>query len=903
MKKSFLIIFCAAAAFALTACDSGSDEISCNTSKDCGNAEFYKCNILSHVCEERFPAHCANKLQDNGETDIDCGNVCGKEKLCTINKACSTKNDCATNNCVSGKCAPTACVDDTQCATISGATCDIPNGVCISCSDGVKNGSESDVDCGGTCSTKCAGGKACTKNGDCEYGLCEAGKCSSTKADAADPKDLIINEVFDSASSSPAFPLNNNAKACEFIEIANMTNKVISLEGLNIKLSRTDDGKGKTFDVPLSGSLPAKNLLIVHSCDTEMSLPEDAIGLRPEKEDEKHTAYLSLTSTATYDITISNGSASTDPITVVIGDAKSKSSFTRNPEFSATGEMKLTTSIDNAIAFATPGYCNNGGLFSKGCAVQSTCGNGTKDGTESDVDCGGLMCPKCINSKACGVDTDCASGYCNEGTCDKKTCAKDSDCGSGLKCNVELEECYMPETCSDGIKNQDETDVDCGGSCSACAFGQHCTVNKDCDTNQCNGTCTGTKPDPADLSKLSINEVMGSPKTSDFFAIQTGTNQTEFVEIINLDSRAASLDGIQLKLQKEGSADADKVIDLVGVIPANGVFVVSEAAIPMANDGANMVASLGMTNKAAYTLWLEKDGAKASEVTRAALSSGNGKSQNRNPDKDTANGTLDWHDNVSSEKLLNSPGYCANGGKFSENCKVEDTCNNGVKDGNESDVDCGGTKCGKCDKGKSCNTNNDCLNGMCEGSTCSSMDVTAADPDTIVLNEILDSGSKSPAFSSLNGEATACEFIELANPTNDNLALAGLTIKMLRTDNGKDEVTSIPLSGAIPAKQLMVVHSCAEDLTVPEGVVTLKTSALKITGTATYDISIASSTKESPKVSGLKIGSVVNSSYNRAEDFNATADMVKTTSLEGYAHFATPGYCVNGGLFSNNCAL
>jgi len=41
------------------------------------------------------------------------------------------------------------------------------------------------------------------------------------------------------------------------------------------------------------------------------------------------------------------------------------------------------------------------------------------------------------------------------------------------------------ETCSDGIKNQDETDVDCGGSCSGCADGLNCSINSDCSSNNC----------------------------------------------------------------------------------------------------------------------------------------------------------------------------------------------------------------------------------------------------------------------------------------------------------------------------------------------------------------------------------------------------------------------------------
>ena len=44
------------------------------------------------------------------------------------------------------------------------------------CSDGIKNGSESDVDCGGSC-PRCATGKACQGPGDCTSGLCQSQVC------------------------------------------------------------------------------------------------------------------------------------------------------------------------------------------------------------------------------------------------------------------------------------------------------------------------------------------------------------------------------------------------------------------------------------------------------------------------------------------------------------------------------------------------------------------------------------------------------------------------------------------------------------------------------------------------------------------------------------------------------
>jgi hypothetical protein len=98
-----------------------------------------------------------------------------------------------------------------------------------------------------------------------------------------------------------------------------------------------------------------------------------------------------------------------------------------------------------------------------------TCTDGVKNGTESDVDCGG-SCEACVDGKFCSAGADCASTLCNNGTC-------------------------VSPTCVDGMRNGDEIDIDCGGSCGAgsCKIGQTCTDNTQCVTQVCTSTSAGTK--------------------------------------------------------------------------------------------------------------------------------------------------------------------------------------------------------------------------------------------------------------------------------------------------------------------------------------------------------------------------------------------------------------------------
>jgi len=77
-----------------------------------------------------------------------------------------------------------------------------------------------------------------------------------------------------------------------------------------------------------------------------------------------------------------------------------------------------------------------------------------------------------------GVCLKCTAGY---------ACLENSDCESY---NCQDNVCAEP-TCTDGVLNQDESDVDCGGRCDPCAEGSTCVYDSDCDTEFCNneGKC------------------------------------------------------------------------------------------------------------------------------------------------------------------------------------------------------------------------------------------------------------------------------------------------------------------------------------------------------------------------------------------------------------------------------
>jgi hypothetical protein len=45
------------------------------------------------------------------------------------------------------------------------------------CTDGVRNGTETDVDCGGSVCAACAPGQTCSAPGDCQSASCSQGRC------------------------------------------------------------------------------------------------------------------------------------------------------------------------------------------------------------------------------------------------------------------------------------------------------------------------------------------------------------------------------------------------------------------------------------------------------------------------------------------------------------------------------------------------------------------------------------------------------------------------------------------------------------------------------------------------------------------------------------------------------
>jgi hypothetical protein len=191
------------------ACDAGGETAACDadcTLPGCGDGTVNR--SAGEDCDDgtdtaRCNADCTPALCGDGYVNVAAG------------EACDTAGESATCD---ADCTPPAC-GDSQLNRMAGEDCDgndPEGGSCVSCAfvcaapvpsctDGVRNGDETDVDCGGGCAP-CAEGKGCLANTDCLSGSCSEGVCAAvqgTPSMVVSPPSLDFGNVL-VGTTSPA---------------------------------------------------------------------------------------------------------------------------------------------------------------------------------------------------------------------------------------------------------------------------------------------------------------------------------------------------------------------------------------------------------------------------------------------------------------------------------------------------------------------------------------------------------------------------------------------------------------------------------------------------------------------------------------------------------------------------
>ncbi len=122
-----------------------------------------------------------------------------------------------------------------------------------------------------------------------------------------------------------------------------------------------------------------------------------------------------------------------------------------------------------------------------------TCNDGIQNQGETGVDCGG-PCPACPPTPTCndGIKNGNETGVDCGGSCPPCPTCNDgiqNQGETGVDCGGPCPACPPTSSCNDGIKNGNETGVDCGGSCPPCATCNDGIQNQGETGVDCGGPC------------------------------------------------------------------------------------------------------------------------------------------------------------------------------------------------------------------------------------------------------------------------------------------------------------------------------------------------------------------------------------------------------------------------------
>ena len=300
-------------------------------------------------------------------------------------------------------------------------------GVSPTCDDGIQNGNETGVDCGGPDCAACPTCDDGVQNGD-ETGVDCGGSCNACPINCND--NLIMVSI----------TLDNYPEETSW-ELTNASGVVVASGG-----TYGSQADGSTIEVPLC---------LIDGC---------------------------------YDFTIND--AYGDGICCSYG----------NGSYSVTSNGAIIANGGSFTSSETTNIC-------LGNSSEPTCNDGVQNGDETGVDCGGsdcAACPTCDDGVQNGDETgvDCGGSCTACATC---TDGVQNGNETGIDCGGP--DCAACPTCDDGVQNGDETGIDCGGSCTACATctdgvqngsetgidcgGPDCAACATCDDGVQNGDETG----------------------------------------------------------------------------------------------------------------------------------------------------------------------------------------------------------------------------------------------------------------------------------------------------------------------------------------------------------------------------------------------------------------------------
>jgi len=354
------------------------------------------------------PPLCSDFAISGNESDVDCGQDC--DTKCKQGKLCNSQADCESLSCDS-----------------SSGTCAAP-----SCNDGLLSPSlgESDIDCGGLCSNKCATNQACTSAIDCLSGRCLDSKCAQPSC-----HDNLLNQnEVDIDCGGSGCPSCAVGLKCQ------MDNQCTS------RVCLVAEGEvGSCLGSSCGDGVLNGQETCVDGGGSGVDCDRCASGLH----------CLSDADCQSFKCTLSTN-------VCAVGTAKDERKNNEETFVDCGGPNAPACRVGQSCLISRD--CESKHCNTDGVCVQATCSDSIKNSDESSVDCGGSRCSRCLDGNTCTVNGDCVNLFCRHYI--TSTC-KPADCG-------------------DGLLNGDETCVDGGGGCgSTCPDGTACNGNNDCINGKC----------------------------------------------------------------------------------------------------------------------------------------------------------------------------------------------------------------------------------------------------------------------------------------------------------------------------------------------------------------------------------------------------------------------------------
>jgi hypothetical protein len=451
---------------------------------------------------------CDDGEKNGQETAVDCGGTCGTK--CEDGQGCAKGADCKSS------------------------LCNAQSQVCVAtpCDDGLQNGQETAVDCGGTCATKCALGKGCATGGDCKSTYCNAQSqlCVATQCDdgeqngqetGEDCGGICATKCADGLGCAKGTDCastfcNGTSQVCVATQCADgeLNGQETAVDCGGICATKCADGKGCQAGADCASTFcnGTSQVCVATQCaDGEQNGQETAVdcgGICATKCAGGKGCQAGADCVSTF----CNGTSQ------VCVATQCDDGELNGDETAADCGGSCPTKCANGLGCAAGADCSSAFCNTQdSLCAEPACDDDQVNGDETGLDCGGSCSTKCADGEGCQVATDCASEACHAnnlfcvattcedgaqdgqetgpdcgGTCAAKCaigvgCSGAADCQSNA-CNENTLVCYVP-SCSDGAKNGSETGTDCGGPCpTTCPLDGGCSQNADCTSGMCHAT-------------------------------------------------------------------------------------------------------------------------------------------------------------------------------------------------------------------------------------------------------------------------------------------------------------------------------------------------------------------------------------------------------------------------------